>query len=160
MFTGRTHRMLTLTPTVSLSAYTAKDNMGGKLSFLGAGNTDGVASSGVVRSAVLGNAAATALVNTVRLFLFDSDPLSSTFTDAAALDIDDADLSKVVGSIAFTVALYGDQGVDNTVGGFGDLYIPYDLGSGTTLYGALQVVGAEDLVADTDITIRLGVQLD
>ena len=43
---------------------------------------------------------------------------------------------------------------------FGNLYIPYDLGTGTTLFGALQVVGAEDLVADDDITIRLGVQLD
>ncbi len=160
MFTGLTHRILTVTPTVSLSAYTAKDSMGGKLSFTGAGNTDGAASAGVIRSAVLSNAAATALVNTVRLFLFDSDPSSSTFTDAAAMDIDDADLAKVCGSIAFTVALYGDAGVDNTVGGFGDLYIPYDLGSGSTLYGALQVVGAEDLVATDDITIRLGVQLD
>ena len=160
MFTGLTHRILSVTPTVSLSAYTAKDSMGGKLSFAGAGNSDAVASAGVVRSAVLSNAAATALVNTVRLFLFDSDPSSSTFTDAAAMDIDDADLAKVCGSIAFTVALYGDQGVDNTVGGFGDLYIPYDLGSGTTLFGALQVVGAEDLVATDDITIRLGVQLD
>ena len=160
MFTGLTHRMLTLTPTVTTPAYTAKDNMGGKLSFLGAGNTDGVASAGVVRSAVLGYKAATAQVNTIRLFLFDSDPADSTFTDAAAMDIDDADLAKVCGSIAFTVALYGDQGVDNTVGGFGDLYIPYDLGAGTILYGALQVVGAEDLVGTSDITIRLGVQLD
>ena len=160
MFTGRTHRILTLTPTVTLAAYTAKDCMGGKLSFLGAGNTDGAASGGVIRSAILSDAAAVAQVNTIRLFLFDSDPSSSTLTDAAALDIDDADLSKVVGSIAFTVALYGDQGVDNTVGGFGDLYIPYDLGTGTTLFGALQVVGAEDLVATDDITIRLGVQLD
>lgn len=160
MFTGLTHRILTLTPTVSTAAYTAKDNMGGKLSFLGAGNPDGVAAGGVVRSAVLGDQAVTAQVNTIRLFLFDSDPTASTLTDAAAMDIDDADIPKVCGVIAFTVALYGDQGVDNTVGGFGDLYIPYDLGTGSTLFGALQVVGAEDLVATDDITIRLGVQLD
>ena len=30
----------------------------------------------------------------------------------------------------------------------------------TTLFGALQVVGIEDLVGTSDITIRLGVQLD
>ena len=47
--------------------------------------SDGVASAGVVRAAVLSNAAATALVNTVRLFLFDSDPTASTLTDAAAM---------------------------------------------------------------------------
>lgn len=160
MFTGLTHRILSLTPAVTTPAYTAKDNMGGKLSFLGAGNSDGVASAGVVRSAVLGYKAAVAQVNTIRLFLFDSDPSTSTLTDAAAMDIDDVDLNKVCGAIAFTVALYGDQGVDNTVGGFGDLYIPYDLGTGTTLFGALQVVGIEDLVGISDITIRLGVQLD
>ena len=160
MFTGLTHRMLTLTPTVSLTAYTAKDNMGGKLSFLGAGNSDGAASGGVVRSAILSDAAAVTQVNTIHLWLFDSDPTASTLTDAAALDIDDADLSKVVGNIAFTKNLWLDAGVDNTIGGFGNLYIPYDLGTGTTLFGALQVVGAEDLVATDDITIRLGVQLD
>lgn len=160
MFTGLTHRILLLTPTVTTPPYTAKDNMGGKLSFLGAGNPDGVASAGVVRSAVLGYKAAIAQVNIIRLFLFDSDPASSTLTDAAAMDIDDADLDKVIGHVAFTVALFGDQGVDNTVGGFGDLYIPYDLGSGTTLFGALQVDGIEDLVGTSDITIRLGVQLD
>ena len=162
MFTGLTHRILSLTPVVTLSAYTAKDCMGGKLSFTGAGNSDGVASGGVVRSAVLGDKAAVAQVNTIRLFLFDSDPTASTLTDAAAMDIDDADLNKVCGVIAFTVALYGDQGVDNTVGGLGgdNIYIPYDLGTGSTLFGALQVVGAEDLVGTSDITIRLGVQLD
>ena len=78
------------------------------------------------------------------------------------MDIDDADLNKVCGVIKFIVGLYGDQGVDNTVGGLGgdSIYIPYDLGTGSTLFGALQVVGAEDLVGVSDITIRLGVQLD
>ncbi len=154
-----THRMLTLTPVVSLAAYTAKDNMGGKLSFLGAGEQYR-ATSGVIRSAILSNAAAVAQADTIHLWLFDSDPSDSTLTDAAALDIDDADLSKVIGNIAFTKTLWLDAGADNTVGGFGDLYIPYDLGTGTTLYGALQVVGAEDLVATDDITIRLGIQID
>lgn len=161
MFTGLTHRMLTLTPTVTLTAYTAKDCMGGKLSFLGAGNTDGVASAGVIRSVLLGDAAAVTQVAQIRVWFFDSDPSSSTLTDASALDIDDADLDKVCGQVTFASSgAYGDLLVDNTVNGLHDLNIPYDLGTGTVLFGAIQVEGAEDLVATDDITIRVGVQLD
>ena len=163
---GRFTKIVTATPTVSLSAYTAKDNMGGKITFANAGldrvadSTLSVINTGRIISVVLAYAAAATQVNTIRVYFFNADPTASTLTDAAAMDIDDADLGKVIGQVAVTVATYGDLGVDNTVGGIHNLNIPFDLGTRTSLFAAMQVVGAEDLAGTDDIILTVGLEMD
>ncbi len=163
---GRFTNIVTATPTVSLTAYTAKDNMGGKITFANAGldrvsdSALSVTNTGRIISVVLANAAAVSQVNTIRVWFFNADPTASTLTDAAAMDIDDADLGKVIGSVAVTKDTYGaSQLVDNTVGGIHGLNIPFAL-EGTSLFAAMQVVGAEDLVATDDIILTVGLEMD
>ncbi len=159
---GRFTKIVTATPTVSLTAYTAKDNMGGKITFTDLTDkfNDAPNNTGRIISVVLANAAAVAQVNTIRVFFFNADPTASTLTDAAAMDIGDADLGQVIGQVAVTVATYGDLGADNTVGGIHNLNIPFDLGTRTSLFAAMQVVGAEDLAGTDDIILTVGLEMD
>ena len=50
----------------------------------------------------------------IDVLFFDSNPSSTIFTDNAALDIDDADLPKLIGSISITSSDYASY-ADNSV---------------------------------------------
>jgi len=150
------HKVLSLTPTVSTGAYADGDNIGGKLSFEGAVRAaDPVDIGGVIRSVIITDLAAQ--VTDIEVVFFDADPSATTFTDNAALDVADADLVKLIGAVVVST---WQPFADNSMGYATGLYIPYTLGTGTTLYGAMIATGATDLVSTSDITIQIGLELD
>lgn len=95
-----------------------------------------------------------------KLYLFDSNPTGSTFTDKTAPSIAAADANKQRAVITFTTA--------NSDLGTATLYKP-DLTkssiepfSGTTIYGVLVAVGVPSAQFGTtsDVTVTLGVRED
>ena len=155
---GRIHRVLSVTPTVSASAYADGDNIGGKLSFAGGARSDGlVAGAGVIKSIVITDLALQASAIGIEIAFFDADPSATTFTDNAALTVADADLVKIVGGAVVSTR---QPFAANEFLYSGELYIPFDLGANTTLYAALIATGTTTPVSTGDITVRVGILQD
>lgn len=151
-----TSRVLAATVAVSVSpAYTAGDLVGGKLEWE---NLLGDSLTGVLQSLVLRDQSMQNVE--MDLFLFDSDPSASTFTDNGAFDIADADLEKVIGCIAIVADDYCNA-ADNSVAVKAGIGLVLQL-QGTTrkLYGALVTRGTPTYVATTDVSISLGALRD
>lgn len=151
---------ISASPVCDTSAYATGELIGGKLTF---SNTfrNGVGTSFLTSVCMVDKAAQAVDFD---LVLFDQNPSNTTFTDQAAFDIDDADLSKVVAVInlgsssRFAFA-------DNSVHYLGSLYLPLrgtDSAGGATrtLYGALVSRGTPTFAASTDVTIKLGISQD
>ncbi len=162
------HKVLSVTPTIdAVTTYADNDSVGGLMSFAGAvRSNDLVDSAGVIRSVVISDKGAQLSTDPIELIFFDSNPTASTFTDNLALDVDDADLPKVCGFVATVIAAAVGVAAgtlplaDNEVAFLHDLYIPYALGTGTILYAAMRATGTQDNPGITDLTVRLGLQLD
>ncbi len=151
------HKVLSATPTVSASPnYSDGDSIGGLISLAGAARAnDLVSSAGFVDSVVIADKAAN--TTNIEVVFFDSNPTGTTFTDNSALTIADADLAKVAGVVLV------DTWISSAGGSFGSehtLRIPYDLGTGTVLYAAMIATGATDLATTSDLTVRVGLELD
>ncbi len=146
----------TATPTVDTSAYASGDLIGGKLTFNNAlGDQSG---TGAVNSIKIVDQAAQA--SDLDLVIFSSNPTNTTFTDQVALDIADADLSKVVAVITLGSSTRFSF-ADNSVHYIGSLYIPVQgATSNTVLYGALVSRGTPTFAASTDVSVTLGVTPD
>jgi hypothetical protein len=86
------------------------------------------------------------------LILFDADPIGTTFTKNAALDIADTDLPKVCAILNIdTPFMSADNG---SLRGEPDMPAPFVL-AGTSLYGALISRGSPTYAAITDLSLRL-----
>jgi len=70
------------------------------------------------------------------VILFDSDPSATTFTDDAALDIADADLTKIIGMVKVTSSDYSTFN-DNAVGQVHSIGLAIDLAGGSSAYGVV-----------------------
>ena len=152
------HRIVEVTPTVSASPnYADGDNIGGKMSFAGAIRADaaGTPRTGVIRSIVITDLAANSI--NIEVVFWDTDPSNTTFTDNAALTVNDADLVNIVGGV---VVGSWEVFADNSFGFAHDQYIPFELSSGTTLFGAMIATGATNLASTSDLTVRVGLELD
>ena len=154
-----THQMIVAeaTPTVDTSAYATGDCIDGKLEFTVATRGDplqALGGSGIIESVVVTDRAKQDVA--LDLVLFDSDPASTTFTDNAALDIDDADLPNIVAVVNLLAADYDDF-ADNSVVQQTELAIPFVLDAGTTLFGVLVARGAPTYVASTDLHVKIGI---
>ncbi len=148
-------KIITLTPVISASPdYTSGDLVGTKLSFLlvvrGSGNH-----TGLIQSVIITDLEKQSIETDV--VFFDADPSNTTFTDNAALDVNDTDLLTIAG-----VATVNDWAAfnDNSVGQALNLAIPFDLGVGTTLYGALVTRGAPNHGGTSDLTVRVSILQD
>ena len=133
------------TPTVSTSpAYTAKDAVGGLLTFAAVAQTD--QKSGVVTSVTIQDNSQQR--PSLELVLFNQTFTAST--DNAVFDPSDADLANVVGVIA--VNSWSDFN-DNSVATV-TCYLPYVL-TGTSLFGQLVTRGTPTFVATSDIVVTI-----
>jgi hypothetical protein len=83
----------------------------------------------------------------MHVILFDQDPSNTTFTDNAAFDIADADMSKVCGFASLSTYT---QLNDNSYGYVAALNMPIPLRSGQ-LYAAFVAQAAGTYVATTDL---------
>jgi len=160
------------TPTIEASsAYSAGDSIGAAvISLAGATAETGGLTAAEVREAAgwgTGNETHGGMIQSVILtdlgkqsaeidvVFFDADPSQTTFTDNAALDVDDADLLNIVGVAAVTT--WKDFS-DNSVGQTLNLAIPFVLeDGGNTLYAALVSRGTPTYASTADLTLRVGV---
>lgn len=139
-----------VTPTVSTSAYAAKDAVGSWMTFAGMARSAG---AGLMLNAVQVVDLANVLPD-MDLVLFDSDVSgTSTATDNAAFDPADADLDNVVAVVPIGQGYYAsfnDNAVAN-VGGLGIEIVP----TGTALYGVLVCRNAFTLASTADLVVTL-----
>ncbi len=150
----------TVSPTVTAGAYSSGQDIGGKLTFTGA-LRNSTRSGMLVSVSVVDQAAQTADLEVV---LFNDNPSSTTFTDAATLDIADADMAKIAGVISLGSTSrfsYADNGIKY----IGSLAIPLQGGqaSGTasrTVYAALVSRGTPTFAASTDVSVMICVSQD
>jgi len=132
------------TPTVSTTpAYTAKDAVGGLLTFANAVRETG--SSGVLMGVTVIDASQQR--PSLELVLFDRTFTAST--DNAIFDPTDADLANCLGVVA--INSWADFN-DNSVATVSGVSLPIVL-SGTSLFGQLLTRGTPTFVATTDITV-------
>lgn len=145
-------RLVRVTPTVTAALYDANDVIGGLLTF------SPVPDDGFIVSVKLVDQAKQA--GAYQLVLFDSLP--TTIADAAAYDIADADLLKIVGAIHLTDTAGADKFdfSDNKIYSRNSLVIPYQLAQGNTasaLYGFLIALGTPTYAAATDVQVQIGI---
>lgn len=141
-------------PTVDTNIYATGELVGGKLTFTPAVRP--VTATGVIMGVIMMDQSVTA--SDFDIVLFSSNPSATTFTDQAALDIADADLSKVIAVIPLVTAnryAFADNGVKYA----GSIMIPIK-GTVNTIYGALVSRGTPTFAAATDVSIQLAISQD
>lgn len=148
-------KVVSVTPTVSSGvAYTAGDAIGGLQTIAGAAVPE--ISSGVVHSIVITDLAKQSA--DIDVIIFSANPSATTFTDNAALDIADADLTKVICMIqVYTHSALNDNGV-SSAHGTGCVFKLAQ--NATTLYAALVARSTPTLASTSDITVRYGILQD
>lgn len=145
-----------VTPTVDTAgAYAAGDCIGGKLTFSSAANRSG--GGGVIRSVIVTDLADQKA--DIDLLLFDSDPSNGTYTDQAAVDVDDADIVKVIGQISVATANYKSF-ADSAAAALAGVDAAFQLSGSANLYGLLVCRGTPTYVSTSDLTIRLVIEQD
>lgn len=147
------------TPTVDTSAYVTGDLIGGKLTFSGALRSS--TSAGYIASVMVYDKSVQA--HDLDLVIFSEDPSATTFTDQAAFDIADADLSKI-GSVVSLVSAnrmaFADNGVKFSTVSHPIKGVPVSGALTTTLYGALISRGTPTFATASDITVKICVSQD
>jgi len=127
---------------------------GGLLDFASAARVAG--GKGVVRGATIVNRSDKEL--DFDLILFHTTTVSTTFTDEAALAIDDSDMAKIAGVITCATADYVDLGT-NHVAWLKDENVYFDLPANvSTLYGAMMTASSWTPTTTSDIGISLAIE--
>lgn len=141
-----------VTPTVSTSpAYTAKDSVGGLLTFRGICKASNTVQ---VNSVTITDKADQAVAYDLQLF--SANPTASTFTDNSVTAVNTTDLAKILPVISLLSTdhfSYSATGVSSlsslNSGGFVTT-------TGGTLYGVLVTRGTPTYTSTSDITVRVG----
>lgn len=140
------------TPVVSVSpAYSLGDLIGTKLTLAGPGY-------GIVESIILVDQANQK--SAIDVVFFQSNPTATTFTDNGALDIDDTDMLRIIGTVSILAANYISL-ADNAVATI-QCNLPYYLNpdgqnGAISLYACLVARGTPTYVATTDVQIGVGI---
>jgi hypothetical protein len=143
---------VTVTPNVTVAAYSAGQCVGGLLTFTNAARSGGPG-SGLVQSAVISDVSGQD--SAIDLILFSANPASSTFTDHATCTVNNADLQKVVATIPVSDChLLGATAPGMCQGQ--QQAIPFALGAGNTTIWAVNVSrGTPTYSASTNVADRL-----
>lgn len=139
-----------ITPTISTSAYTAGDAVGGKQTIANAVRTPGTAILDSISITDISNQKAA-----LEILIFNADPSATTITDNAALAINSADITKIIARISIASGDYVAIGTlaVATVKGLG---IALKAASGTTLYAAVMTTGTPTYAGTSDLTFSHG----
>ncbi len=145
---------LTVTPTITLAAYEANDNIGGKLSFQDADDTKNT--SGLVISVVVTD---TDGINAdLDIVLFDTD-LASTITDASPVTLVDADLLNIFCRISIEAADYLDYAANSFA--YVTKNCPYRIDSaGSTFFAVVTTSGTPDYANTDALSFRISLSED
>lgn len=154
--------LISITPTLTTSAYTADDQMGSAMELAGA--LDDSSGTGAVLSVVVIDKDQEAPAFDI-LFFGDKPTVASS--DNAALNITDAEMaSKYLGTVSIESADYETLSANNTASkkAVGLLLKAIKSGgdnpNGTSVWVVLQAKGAPTFTAATDLTIKIGIVQD
>lgn len=146
---GRTVFATTSSGAVSTLAYTAGANVGGLIT-INTGLPAGTALSAC--HIVLGSNTVSAL-GTLSITLFDANPSGSTFTDASAQVIANADVAKVAASTAAPANTFGTTGV--TLWNYANAQCPrVVVGASGNLWLAVTAPAGAQFSATTALSVR------
>lgn len=141
---GGTPKQFAFAIPTTVAAYTSGMVVGGKIPILNVARVSG--GTGFVQSALINKKIA--VTSMFDLYLFHTDPVNSTFTDHAALNLVSADLPYLIDVISF--GSYADNGTTKTLKASG-LAIPFAL-AGTTMYVVPVIRGGETYVSTSDLS--------
>lgn len=145
-------KVVAVTPVVDTAIYASGDLIGGKLTL-----TDlcGEARTMEIVSVLLTDLAAQN--SAIDIIFFNADPTGTTFTDNAALDIADADLTKVCAIVKLLAANYAAF-ADSSAIASGGIEQIVQLSGSQDLYAALVSRGTPTYVAASDLQLKVAVQ--
>ena len=134
-------------PTCDTSAYATGDLIGGKLTYTQALRKG----TGYIVGVIVTDLSAQA--SDLEVVVFNANPSNTTFTDQAAFDVGDADISKIAGSVLLGSSnrfAYADNGVKTSFSP--PIPIVSATGDGT-FYAALISRGTPTFAASTDVKV-------
>jgi hypothetical protein len=136
------------TVTVDTSIYASGDLIGAKLTLSNFFQFNNVATlQGVV---LVDQAKQSAALD---IIFFGANPSGTTFTDNAALDVADADMSKILGAVNVLSANYYALN-DNSIAVVKDINLKLK-GTASTVYACLVSRGTPTYAASTDLVLSL-----
>jgi hypothetical protein len=142
---------VTVTPTVTASAYAANNVLGGIMTFAAALPAT---FSGILQS-ITAKFKGTAVTGNINVAIFKASPSNGTYTDHAAPTWNAADMANLLGIYqlttplalgAATMTVYDLDGIGKTI-----------LGAATSLYAVVTVGGTPTPASTTDFSLALGV---
>jgi hypothetical protein len=143
--------VIAVTPTITAGAYTAKDAVGGKLTFANAARVSG--GKGIINSLTLVDHDDEKAA--LELWLYNQD--FTAVNDNAAFDPSDADNLNLVGVIPITTADYFSAN-DNGVACVRGVGLQFQLAGTTSMYGQLKCIGTPSYTAASDLTVKLAIE--
>lgn len=148
-------RIVSATPTLAnAGAYTAGDVVGTLVTFSKPARQPG---SGVILSVVITDLAKQSV--DLDVIFFNLNPAATTFTDNAALDIPDADLTKVCGHVSITADDYTALN-DNSFATKGGIGLVFQVPDWTYDLYAVIVARGTPTYASGDVSLQVGLLLD
>lgn len=142
----------TVALTVTAGAYTTLHSVGGLITIP---MQPAASSSGKIASAQV--ICAGTQTCTYNLVLFSANPAATTVADTAAVAINTADFSKIIGVIHLTdVTTVGGVTINETTVDIAKVFS----GVVGNLYALLEVVGTPTYAATTDVSVIIGITPD
>lgn len=147
-------RTISVTPTIDTNIYASGDALGGLQTISGAGRV-GIG-SGIIHAVVVTDLDKEGA--DIDVIVFSGNPSATTVTNNAALDVDDADLVKIVCVIQVTSdSAFSDNGVSFAHGN--NCVFRADVATGT-LYAIAVARGTPTYASASDLTFRYSVLQD
>jgi hypothetical protein len=137
-----------VTPTITASSYSSLQIIGGKMTFAVGGQGSGVLQSIKVTAKSIQSCG-------LKLYIFDSNPSNSTWTDRTSPAINAADVAALRST--FDLSIY-----DNGLGTM-TIWLYEGIGMsfvGANLYGILLMSGSGTFSSTSDINVKLGIMCD
>lgn len=149
------NKLFSVVPTITTTPYTAGDSIGGLQSFSNAIpiKDDG---RGYIKNVQISDLQSAD--TEIDVIFFKDNPSNSTFAENTAVDVDDADLEKIIGQVTVAAADYIDFADNSNAFKDCDIPIPDDSnpGESRTLY-VLLIERGTPTRAVGDITLKVGV---
>jgi hypothetical protein len=151
---GRT-KLISSAQTVTATAYEALDLVGAKITLTDAARPE--TGTGIIQNVIITDLAAQS--GSYDVVFFNADPSATTFTDEAALDIADADLTKIVCVVPVTsTAVANDNGV-SFANNVGCAFALANL-AGEDLYAAIIARSTPTFAGTSDVTLKVTIFQD
>ena len=152
---GGNTALIAITPTVTAGAYHANDVVGGIQTLTSALRVSG--GTAILQNVTVRDLAAQNAV--LQIFFFNANPGTGTYTDNAALDLDDTDSGLFIGKVTINAADYISL-ADNSVATITNCGLALKATTGTSLYAIIRTTGTPTYASTSDLKITFGLLRD